>query len=157
MSGAAASSPSRSSRAWLLSAFVGLVGVVALAGANFASYASTRWTDRTLEVRKETQEWLATLLEADVAVRALVARDTPEARESYEHALAQEAVQATLVQGLVADNETEVVSVTLAGHEAQIFRDWLQAVGTLAEAGHRDEALARLVADTVESLRGAFR
>jgi signal transduction histidine kinase len=156
----AASTPSRSARAWLLPVAVGLLGVIALAWAAAASYVSTRWTDRMLEVREQTDEWLATLLESEVALRALAAGDAPALRDSFRRKLGREHAQASVVKGLVADNETEVVSINLADQEAQTVRDRLQAVATLVEAGHHDEALARLAAadDATEAMQlGVFR
>jgi signal transduction histidine kinase/ActR/RegA family two-component response regulator len=153
----AASTPSRSSRAWLFPVAVGLLGVLALAWASAASYVSTRWTDRMLEVREQTDAWLATLLESELALRALAADDAPAPRDSLRLKLARERAQASVVKALVADNETEVVSIALADQEAQTARDRLQAVATLVEAGHRDEALARL-ADAADAMQlGVFR
>jgi PAS domain S-box-containing protein len=145
-------SPPPSTRGLFLGAALGLLAAVTLCGVTAAAYVSSvRWVDHTLEVRQESSQWLASVLDAETGARGFVAGGLPVFLEPYDAALPTERAKASLVRSLVADNPTQMRNVEVADHDALAVLDDLRVLVALVKAGHRDDALAHL--ESPESLR----
>src|SRR5580658_2213978 len=95
-------------RGWLLAA-------VLLSASSAGAYLSaSRWVDHTLEVRQESYEWLALVLDAEVAARDVVATHQPSLVDVYEQDVSGANMRAGIVRTLVTDNPIQVGNVDAA-------------------------------------------
>ncbi|MGD0676349.1 MAG: ATP-binding protein [Polyangiaceae bacterium] len=135
-----------------------LAAVLCLCALAVGGYVSARhWADHTLEVRQETYEWLAAVLEAETSARGFIATDRPGFLEPFDAALARERRAATRVHDIVADNPAQLQRVEAADHDGQVLLDELRGLVALGRAAHRDDALAALEASESKQSLDAFR
>jgi PAS domain S-box-containing protein len=145
-------------RGWLATAGAALLGLIALSGAGALSYMSAlRWVDHTLEVRQDADEWLTSLLDADIVARGVVAGRRQDSRASYERELAEERADAARVRAVVADNPHQIKNVEQADRDAMALVARLSALLTLVESGHAEEATAKVAAGEITFELDAFR
>jgi PAS domain S-box-containing protein len=145
-------------RRLFVGAAFGIAAAVALCSAAFSAYlSSARWVDRTQEAR---QEWLNALLDAEAAAHGSIAGGAL-ASAPYASALDTEKAKESLLRGLVVDNPGQLRNVDTATRDARALLDELSGLVTLANTGHRADALARFESDEglrrLEVFRGDMR
>jgi PAS domain S-box-containing protein len=132
----------------LVLATAGLVAIVALfASATSAYLSALNWVDHTLEVQRLIDHWLLSVRSSETAARRFI--DSGHATDLDEFSLAvagQISARERLVT-LVIDNpeQTRVLSATV--RDAEVALEPFRELVALTTAGHREEALERLVAN----------
>ena len=119
-------------------------GILAFAVASVAAWASydsaNQWVEHTQYVQRRADEWAIALLDAEASARAHARSATPV----DEGPFAREREAAGQLEALVVDNAEQVANVRRTREASRSAVDDLHAAIALADAGHRDEASARL-------------
>jgi PAS domain S-box-containing protein len=133
----------------------GLAALIVLSGFTALSYRNaTHWIRHTLEVRQAVNEWTIALLDEEIDARDYVLSDP--AALPYRAALAVERAKAANLARLVADNSTQLRNVAKADRDARAATEMFHRMVSVADAGHRNEALALLAAGDSQSRVAAF-
>ena len=124
-------------------ASLGLAALIVASGyAAVSCRDAIRWVDHTLEVQRAASEWNIGLLEAEAIARDYVLSGLPSVPARYQAALVLERTQAAMTRVLVSDNPVQIQNVEAADRDARGAVDTFRELVTLANAGHRDDALA---------------
>jgi PAS domain S-box-containing protein len=147
----------RTGRAFLAIALL-LLAVVGLGVSAVTSYAHTvAEIEHTLDIRRQTMDWLNVVVDAETGARGYVASDDIEFLDPYTHARARERTQAKAVRDLLAEPPELALRARDADRDAHLTMDRLGELVSLVKAGRRKEALAQLTFGEGKLRMDAFR
>lgn len=122
-----------------------------------AYVSASQWVAHTIRVRERTYEWLAAVLDAEIAARDVVLDEHSALLARYRQDVDQAEIKAQLVGRLTAESPSQADDVKLATAHAHTLVDQLNALLELKELGRRAEALALLAQGAEHPQIEAFR
>jgi PAS domain S-box-containing protein len=131
--------------------------VVFLVAAEISNSSAQEWVAHTFLVRKQVNDWLTAMMEAQIQAHAYVLGGDPAALTAYESALQQSNKAAAQIRDLVIDNPSQSRTVQVAAEHARESASEFSALVSLAAAGQRAAAVARFSSARVQEPVGAFR
>jgi signal transduction histidine kinase/CheY-like chemotaxis protein/CHASE3 domain sensor protein len=139
-------------------AAVALLAIAALSGAALRDYAdATAEVDHTMQLRRETYEWLYALIDAETGVRGYVASNDPRFLEPYMEGLPRARAHAEALRALVGGEAEQLRLFDAVDQQARRAVTHLSDLVGLMKEGRRDVALISLVGGEGKRRMDAFR
>lgn len=118
-----------------------LLAVIALAAFGAAAFVSaTRWVDHTVEVQKELDEWLVSLVDVETSAGGYLISGRDSFLDAYEAAVPTERANAGQLKTLVADNPTQLWNADTADRDAVAALEIPRRMVALVRAGEPERA-----------------
>lgn len=142
----------------VLVAAVVLSVVIALFVAGALSYAAANGlVDRTLQIQRTADQWLAALLDAETGARGYLLVGEPVFLEPFEAATVRERDDARRIRALVADNPLQSENVKIADQHALDAVAHLKELVALVRDGRHEEAIVRMASGESKREMDTFR
>jgi PAS domain S-box-containing protein len=142
-----AAAPARK-RPELVLATTGLVAIIVLfASATSAYLSALTWVDHTLEVQRLIDHWLLGVRSSETAARRYIDSGRSTDLDEFSLAAAGQLSAREKLVVLVADNPAQSRTLASAVRDGEAALEPFRELVALTAAGHREEALERLVAN----------
>lgn len=151
----------RTSRPFVVGALL-LLLVLVLAGMAAARYAAAeRWVEHSLNVQRQLDGWTTSLVELQSSMRGFIASGRAELLGDRNALLTAERARVAALRELMADNGSQLESLTRADRDAEAVLAYFTAQIARVEAGQQADALERVARgegrDLMDRFRGSVR
>jgi signal transduction histidine kinase/CheY-like chemotaxis protein/CHASE3 domain sensor protein len=135
-----------------------LAAVIGLSAAGAAAYVgANRMVVHTLLVQDRISDWAVALLEAQAAMRGYALSQDERFLGPYEAGVRREHKVAASLRRLIVDGDAQLQNIEDTDRDAEASLGRMRDLVALVQAGHRDEAVARVATGDAERVVGAFR
>ena len=142
--------PGKKTRLLLWGATLGLSIAIGLSEVSiFAYFSANRWVNHTLEVEKEIDQWVLSLLDAQTNVLGYVISGQHTYLELFKSSLQLERTHAARLRQLIADNPIQIDNFDTADRGARAATNLFSNLIETANLGRRNEAVLR--SDSLQS------
>ena len=142
----------------LLGATIGLTAAICLSAASTSAYfAASDWVNHTLEVERELDQWMVSLLDAQATARAVLISGARADWAAYNTALENERKSALRVRRSVGDNPSQLMRVDTTDRSARAVLEALRAFVAPGSDEHRQESIRLSALQPSQRPMTAFR